>query len=232
MERLNIAIRYLYHSGFSLETDNCCLIFDYYQGEVRLPDKKTYVFCTHNHADHYNPKIFAWQDKRPGIQYILSYDLKGDPMVPAGKDNLTFLSPGEERLIEEITVKAYGSTDEGVSFLVNCEGINIFHAGDLNWWHWAEDIPAERVKAEQTFKAEIAKIEGSSVDIAFFPVDPRLDANYYLGAELFIQTIRPRYLVPMHFWDDPHIIGQFRARMQGSATQIIQFIQRGQEIKL
>ncbi|MCX5780700.1 MAG: MBL fold metallo-hydrolase, partial [Firmicutes bacterium] len=105
-------------------------------------------------------------------------------------------------------------------------------AGDLNWWHWAEDVPEEIFKAEQTFKAEMAKIKGASVDIAFFPVDPRLDADYYRGAELFIQTIQPRYLVPMHFWDDPHIIGQFRAKMQGAATQIIEFTQRCQEIRL
>lgn len=231
MERLDIGITYLYHSGFCIETVNCLFIFDFNQGYVNLPNKKTYVFCTHNHADHYNPKIFEWRKKRPDIQYILSYDLGGDPDIPPEKDNITFVAPYEEQQIDDIKVKAYSSTDEGVAFIVQCDGINIFHAGDLNWWYWADDTPEETKKAEIGFKAEMAKIKGARIDIAFFPVDPRLGPNYYLGAELFINEIKPRYFIPMHLWDDNQIVGQFRDKMKASATQIIEFTHRGQEIR-
>jgi L-ascorbate metabolism protein UlaG (beta-lactamase superfamily) len=232
MERLNIGIKYLYHSGFSVETDTHFLIFDFYQGYVNLPDKKTYVFVSHNHPDHYNPEIFEWQKKQPGIQYILSYDIHGDPDIPPGKDNIAFISPYEEKQIDDIKVKTYNSTDEGVSFLVQCDGINIFHAGDLNWWYWADDIPEEIKTAEKGFKEEIAKIKGEHIDIAFFPVDPRLKPNCFLGAELFINEINPHYFIPMHFWDDHEIVGQFKDRMKFSSTQIIEFARRGQEIRL
>lgn len=33
------------------------------------------------------------------------------------------------------------STDEGVAFLVTAEGRTVFHAGDLNWWHWEGEDP-------------------------------------------------------------------------------------------
>ena len=197
-----------------------------------MKDKKTYVFCSHIHPDHYNPEIFEWQKKRPSVQYILSNDICGDKGIPLAKDNITFVSPYEEKEIDDIKVKAYSSTDEGVSFLVQCDGKNIFHAGDLNWWYWSEDTPEEIKKAEISFKEEIAKIKGERIDIAFFPVDPRLKHNYCLGAELFINEINPRYFIPMHFWDDYEVIRQFSTRMKACSTQVIEFTQRGQEVIL
>jgi L-ascorbate metabolism protein UlaG (beta-lactamase superfamily) len=232
MEKLNIGIKYIYHSGFCVETDKCLLVFDFYQGSLILKDKKTYVFASHIHPDHYNPEIFDWQNKRTNVQYILSHDICGDRGIPNIKDNITFISPYEEKQIDDIKVKAFGSTDEGVSFLVQCEGKNIFHAGDLNWWYWPEDTPEGIKIAETGFKEEIAKIKGEHIDIAFFPVDPRLEHNYGLGADLFINEIKPSYFIPMHFWDDHELIKQFGTRMKASATQIIELTQRGEEVIL
>lgn len=232
MENLNIRITYLYHSGFTVETDRRLCVFDFYQGSLKLKDKKIYIFSSHSHSDHYNPEMFQWQEKRPGVQYILSSDICGETSIPPAKDNITFISPCEEKQIDDIRVKAYGSTDEGVSFLVQCDGKNIFHAGDLNWWYWPDDTPEERRQAEKKFKEEIAKIKGEPVDIAFFPVDPRLDHNYCLGAEYFINEINPRYFIPMHFWEKNEAVRQFNNKMKASTTQVIQLTQRGQEVIL
>jgi len=229
MKRINTKITYLYHSGFTVETDNKLLVFDFYQGNIRPLDKQTYIFVTHGHPDHYNPEIFAWQNKQPDIKYILSFDICDDANIPPENHSIIFISPDKEKQIDDIEVKAYGSTDEGVSFLVRCDGINIFHAGDLNWWCWAEDTSEGKTIAEEWFKAEIAKIKGECIDIAFFPVDPRLEQNYYLGAELFINEIKPRYFIPMHFWDDYKLIAQFKDMMKDSSTQIIAFTHKGQE---
>ena len=50
-----------------------------------------------------------------------------------------------ENLPGDIKVKAYGSTDAGVSFLVTTSGgRKIFHAGDLNDWHWQDDSSRKR----------------------------------------------------------------------------------------
>lgn len=230
MERLGLKIKYLYHSGFSVETDNHMLIFDYYQGFVNLKDKKTYVFSSHSHGDHYNPEIFSWRKQRPNIRYILSSDISGEASIPPEKDKITFISPYEEKQIDDIKIKAYGSTDLGVSFLVKCNGKNIFHAGDLNWWYWPDDTPEEKKQGEEWFKKEIAEIKGESIDIAFFPVDPRLEENYCLGGEFFIKEIKPRYFVPMHLWDDQQIVRKFKEQMRDNPTQIIELIQKGQEV--
>ncbi len=41
-------------------------------------------------------------------------------------------------------IRAYGSTDLGVSFYVEAEGKRFFHAGDLNDWHWNQEVPPGR----------------------------------------------------------------------------------------
>lgn len=225
-------VQYVYHSGFIAETDKNVFVFDYYQGLVNLKDKNIYVFSSHVHPDHFNPLIFEWQKERPNIQYILSSDIEGNNSIPLNRDNITFISPYEEIHINDLKIKAYNSTDEGVSFLVECGGIHIFHAGDLNWWYWQGEPQAEIEKAEKMFKDELQKIKGEHIDIAFFPVDPRLEQYYSIGAEYFIQEITPQILVPMHFGDDYLAPKTFADKMKGCPTQIIEITHRGQEFSL
>lgn len=227
----SIKIKYLYHSGFLVETDNNLLIFDYYQGPVeslvRESPKNIFIFSSHSHPDHFNPVILEWQKNKPDIQYIFGYDIN----VPQKNKNINFLSPYEKLEIGNLKIKAYNSTDLGISFLVQDEEIRLFHAGDLNWWYWI-DTPAEMMKAEKDFKEEVQKIKGETIDIAFFPVDPRLEENYSAGAEYFIQELAPRIFIPMHFADSPEITNKFEDKMKNCPSQILKFSQVGQELIL
>lgn len=223
----NLSLQYINHSGFLIETDNKQFVFDYYKGSVSLLDKKTYVFSSHAHLDHYNPQIFEWQ-KNHEIQYILSSDIEEDHPLPQSRDNIRIISPYQEIDIDDIKVKAYGSTDEGVSFLLHFNGINIFHAGDLNWWHWWEDTLEGIEAAEKMFKEEISLIKGEAIHIAFFPVDPRLEKYYALGAKYFIENVHPQILVPMHFGEDYKVIKQFVDEMRDCPTRILEISHEGQ----
>lgn len=228
MEKKNIKVKYLYHSGFLVETQNHIFIFDYYRGDITLGDKSSFVFSSHSHPDHYNSQIFRWQDQKPDIKYILSKDI----VLRQKRGNVHMISPYEEIQVDDIKIKAFGSTDAGVSFLVISPDISLFHAGDLNWWYWWRDIPEEIVKAEEMFKAEIARIKGETIDIAFFPVDPRLEHNYCVGADYFIQEVAPKVLIPMHFRDDIQICKEYAEKMNDSHTKVIELTERGQEITL
>lgn len=224
MDNYPIKINYLYHSGFSIETQNHFLVFDYYKGPIQLKHKATYVFASHSHSDHFNPRIFEWQNERPDIHYILSSDIK----IPTDIKNTQSLSPYEEYLTNGLKVNAYNSTDIGVSFLVECEGIRFFHAGDLNWWYWI-DTPEEMKKAETGFKNEIQRIKGEHIDIAFFPVDARLEKHYSAGAEHFIQELHPQILIPMHSFGQDETAVQFAEKMGDSPTQILTFSDKDRE---
>ena len=244
MKEIEAKIYYIYHSGFAIKTKNHFLVFDYYKEHITndvahkklsvlFPEnikdmKNVFVFSSHNHADHFNSEIFNWQDYNENIKYILSKDIK----VGKNKENYTFIEENEEKFIEDVYVKAYGSTDIGISFLVKVDGLTIFHAGDLNWWHWKEDTVEEQLVAETSFKAHIEKLkEEKSIDIAFFPVDPRLEEFYYIGGEYFGKEIQPKLLVPMHFGDSTYITKEFAQIMKKTNITAVEINTAGEEIK-
>lgn len=230
---LNIKIKYLYHSGFIVETDKNLLLFDYYQGMaehlIKASPKSIYIFCSHSHPDHFNPVILEWQKDRPDIQYIFSHDIS----APKEIETINYLNPYESlELGDLIKIKAYSSTDLGVSFLVQVEEIRLFHAGDLNWWYWYNDTTEGMAKAEKDFKNEVEKIKGENIDIAFFPVDPRLKQYYSAGVEYFIQELAPQILVPMHFADSPEISEKLKEKIKECPSEILILSQKEQELIL
>ncbi|MCH5138961.1 MBL fold metallo-hydrolase [Clostridiaceae bacterium UIB06] len=252
-----LKIYYIYHSGFAVETTNYFLIFDYYK-ECNNPTssdsfvlkdlikskKNVLIFSSHSHHDHFNPVILDWEKYNQNIKYILSSDIT----LENWKNNYYKMSQGEDLFLKAdskpntnsssenktdgVYVKAYGSTDIGVSFLVRVDGLNIFHAGDLNWWHWKEDSYEERKTAEENFKKEIDRIKGEPIDIAFFPVDPRLEEFYNLGAEYFIKELEPEILVPMHFGDNAHITKEFAIKNSKCLSKIVTISHSGEELEI
>lgn len=233
-------IHYLYHDGFIIETKNNVLIFDYFNddGEKRSlqsgiicretlqTEKNIFVFVSHSHSDHFNPIIFLWKEINPNIKYILSNDIERNDEFPEA----IYMSEGENVEVDGIEIKAYGSTDIGISFLVKVDGISIFHAGDLNWWHWKEDSDEENSAMEKAFKKEVEKLSNEKIDIAFFPVDNRLEEYYYLGGEYFIAKVEPKLFIPMHFGDKLEITKSFKEKIDNCSSDIVEIHERGQEI--
>lgn len=218
-------IEYIYNSGFTLETENHFLIFDYYKGDIKLSDKKTTVFVSHGHGDHYNTDIF---DFKGDINYVLSDDIKLDKDY----ENISFVKADSSLKIDDLDIKVFGSTDLGVSFLISVDGLDIFHAGDLNWWYWENDEPEEKKSMERDFKAEISKLKGSNIDLAFFPVDPRLGEAFSKGGEYFIKELSPKHFIPMHFGDNYETIRNFIHKMKDSNTNIVEINKVNQIITL
>lgn len=224
MEKLGIKVEYIYHSGFTVETENHFLVFDYFKGDLQIPDKATYVFVTHGHEDHFNPEIL---DFKGDIKYIFSDDFKDEVDENTGKD-ITFMKPYKEKEIDDVQVKSFSSTDLGLSLLVKVDGIDLFFAGDLNWWEWKDDSNREKELMEQLFKKKVSRVEGENVDIAFFPVDPRLEENYSLGGEYFIKQLKPKYLFPMHFGDNYSMNADFIHKTEDSSTKVVNIQHKNQ----
>jgi L-ascorbate metabolism protein UlaG (beta-lactamase superfamily) len=243
MNKFNCKVYYIYHSCFAIETPSHLLVFDYYKEPNKFILKdlirnkhSVLVFSSHNHEDHFNPEILDWEKYNPNIKYILSSDItleewKSNFHKLSQEETLIFEKESNNKL-ENIEIKAYGSTDIGISFLVKVDGLNIFHAGDLNWWHWKEDSVEERKSAEQNFKKEISKIKGEQIDIAFFPVDPRLEEFYSLGAEYFIKEIDPKTLIPMHFGDNLYITKELSEKFAELPVKIVTINNSAEELRL
>ena len=80
-------LTYIYHSGFSIETDGFSLLFDFFrdtngktsggyvtQHLLNRPGP-LYVLASHFHPDHFNPEVLSWKERKPDIQYLFSKDI-------------------------------------------------------------------------------------------------------------------------------------------------------------
>ena len=199
----SIRTTYLDHSGFVIETAQHILLFDYYRDPAQVlktgfnPAKKLYIFSSHAHSDHFNTAINTWQQQ--AAAYILSIDIKAaGGLVNVSESKTHYLAPYTTLNFNDLSVAAYGSTDEGISFVVETDGWRIFHAGDLNWWHWKEDTPANIEQAKEAFFRELGHLKGLQFDIAFFPVDSRLEEYRDIGVKELVKVTEIDHLVAMH----------------------------------
>lgn len=209
-------LTYIYHSGFAIEADGYSFLIDYYKDTSSIPGKgfvqevllrkqgPLYVLASHFHPDHFNPEILGWKAKKKDIQYIFSKDILKRRRAQA--EEALFIKKGETYADEHVVLKAFGSTDVGVSFLIETGGKSIFHAGDLNNWHWKdESTPVEAAGAEKNYLHELEAVarETDRLNLAMFPVDPRMGTDFMRGAEQFVDRIPTDLFVPMHFWERP-----------------------------
>lgn len=190
-------VTFLGHSGFLTETDDMYLLFDYYKGE--LPemdlDKKMCVFVSHAHYDHYGKEIFRLREKFGEIRYILSSDIS----APQEEDILS-VRPNENVETLGLQIRTLRSNDEGVAFLVKDKDRTIYHAGDLNWWHWEGEPEEYNKMMRRSYQSEVNKLQKEKIDVAFVPVDPRLGEQYCWGLDCFMKRTDTKRVFPMHFW--------------------------------
>ncbi|MFR9254919.1 MAG: hypothetical protein ACLVJ6_04980 [Merdibacter sp.] len=57
---------------------------------------------------------------------------------------------------------------------MECEGACIYHAGDLNDWHWNEDPPAVQQWMKERYVQELQLLAPFAPSVAFVVLDPRL----------------------------------------------------------
>ena len=186
-------VTFIEHSGFSVEMEQTVLLFDYYQGEIPSfdKDKHLFVFVSHSHADHYNKMIWKLKEQYPNVTYIISDDVKTN-------EDAIIMKPHEQRQIEGISVQTLRSNDMGVAYLVKAEGKVLYHAGDLNWWHWNGEPEEDNEYYKKTFQDEMKYLEGEKIDVAFMLLDPRQEDKYCYGMNYFLTHIGAKTVFPMH----------------------------------
>ena len=211
-----MTLTYIFHSGFVLETEQSILVFDYWLDPSGVMDEKPmYVFSSHFHEDHFTKDIFEWKKQKLNITYILSKDIYKHRRA-SKEDADVWLAKGGIWSDVTISVWALGSTDSGVSWIVEAEGHRIFHAGDLNNWYakfLTDDNPDQQrysfemeetfnpIAHEKQFLGELKDIRkvADSFDVVMFPIDGRVGNGYTLGGRQFIERFKVGLFVPMHF---------------------------------
>ena len=216
-------VTYLGHSGFMVETESDILIFDCIAREKEsvsasfiergaMPDipeeKRLLVFVSHSHGDHYSGRIFGLGEKRRNSFYFLSSDIERSQVereLPEGFfGKLLFLEPDSIYMPDgKMRIETFLSTDEGLAFYLTMEdGTSIFHAGDLLLWLWDENSDEENEFMNRTFYRALDKLRGRKTDIAFLPLDPRLEGKSALSIDEYLKAMDVKFALPMHFWCD------------------------------
>lgn len=204
-------VTFILHSGYFVELDSCCLLFDYYKGDIPQSDKPIYVFASHHHEDHFSPEVF--KEARPGRQahFILSDDIFERRVPEELKEATLFVKPHRTYELEGLRLATLKSTDDGVAFLIECGGKRFYHAGDLNCWVWEGAPKWQNDQAAGAYREELKLLEGKNIDVAFVPLDPRQDADFDLGMRYFFEAAGAEHVFPMHMWGDYTVVPLFKS---------------------
>ena len=225
---------FLAHSGFLVELPSVTLLFDWWNGELPVlrPGVPLLVFSSHRHEDHFKPEIFALNAQA----FLLGKDISLSARNRARwglsdetADKCTVLGGGEAvSPLPGVRVEALPSTDEGVAFLVTADGTAVFHAGDLNWWHWEGETEGWNRNMEVNFKRYAEPLRGRRIDLAMLPLDPRLGDDGFRGPAYFLELADIRRFLPMHQWGEFGFTDNFLTRYPGFADRTVPVCREGQ----
>lgn len=170
-------ITWLGHASFMIKVDDTIIYTDPYSGEYSL--KADIILISHDHYDH-----FA-KDKISLIR-VDATKMFGSRKVSSELDGIISLSPGDERAVNGITIKAvpaynvgkpFHPKGSGIGFIIETKNNSIYFAGDTDL---------------------ITEMKQIKADIILLPVGGTYTMNAEEAAEA-VKIIKPKIAIPMHF---------------------------------
>jgi len=140
------------------------------------------ILITHEHSDHFSPDSTVAIHKRTGAPVVVSAGVYQSLQEGIAKDKLVEMLPNDVKTVNEITVRAIPAihpADRPVMYLINVDGLTIFHGSDSG------------------FVDELNNI-GSEVHLAFVPAGaPSPTASPDVAASM-VRVLKPYVTVPVH----------------------------------
>ena len=188
-EYKGIKIKWLGHDSFSL-TGNIKIITDPYQ--ITTQEKADLILISHNHFDHLS--VDDLKKVSTDNTTIVSAKECLDMLTGFSFKEKIGILPGEEKTVKGIKIKAiraynldkinpetkkpfHPKEDDKIGFLIELNGITIYHTGDT-------DLTPE--------------ISDLKPDIALVPVS----GTYVMTAQeaaKAVEKIKPKVVIPMHY---------------------------------
>ena len=231
-------ITFLAHSGFFIELEHVCLLFDWWKGALPpLPeDKPLVVMASHHHTDHFQPAIFSLAQPGREIRFLLGKDIRLSPghrpqwgvtdeIYPLCQ---TLGGLRREEPFPGVVVETLPSTDKGVAFIVTTEGRTIYHAGDLHWWCCKGESDAWFADMVCRYKEYTAPLQNRHIDLAMVPLDSRLEESEQLGLAHLMKIAQIEKVLPMHQWEDFSATDRFMADYPQWANHLLPIQQEGE----
>ena len=160
------------------------------------------VCCSHKHSDHMDPvTLTAVLKSSPQAELVLPTALIGHAgQIGIESDRLVGLNHGEvyENSEKKIAVRAISAAHEGLdqnelgeflylSFMLEMDGVKIFHSGDTVPWEGQSEAV------------------GEGMDVAFLPINGRDSSRGVPGnmtsdeAVEFAASLHARHVIPHHY---------------------------------
>jgi L-ascorbate metabolism protein UlaG (beta-lactamase superfamily) len=193
-------IWYLGHCGYAVQTAKHFLIFDYIEleenptergldvgfadpAEIAKLNLPVTVFVTHSHVDHFDEIILSWQDTIETIQYVFGWPQKESP------NRHVMTGRRAELVLDGIKIHTVDSHHSGVieaGYLVQVDGLCLFHAGDY------QGRPGRGRASRAVEDMQHLMTKTDRVDLLFI--------GAWLGGPYpdIIEGLAPRVIFPMH----------------------------------
>lgn len=258
-----MTVTFIAHSAFLVEWEKFYTLFDYvyepdYTGTLPAldPEKPLLVFSSHSHEDHFDAKVFSLLTQYPRTQFYVSRDTrlterkrKWLNISDEAFAHTTVLRPDSILLTsaagEELSIRTIKSTDIGNAYLLRSEGKLIYHAGDLNRWHWESEGAAYCAGMAASYETAMQKLASAVRDeaadngitpeltAAMVVLDPRLGEEYEgLGLDGLLAHTAVRHVFPMHLWKKFEAIDRYCAARPENAARIVRITADGEKFEI
>jgi ankyrin repeat protein len=224
MGKGSAVVWYLNHSGWAVKTANHLLVFDYWQryactdekninngyiNPEQFKDIKVTVFTSHNHGDHYDKSIFTWAKQHSNIDYVMGFKEE----FPVKTHHI---ADRTQKTIDGVKITTIPSTDSGQGFLVEVDGVSIYHPGDHA--NGNRNDPTDHNEEIDFIKQKI-----STVDIAFLPASGcRFPDKIALlqGAVYTCEQLKPAMVLPMHGSNNEDSYADFAKKLKKEVGKV------------
>lgn len=173
------------HNSIKIKKD-VTIYIDPYKIEKEYNDAD-YVFCTHEHYDHFSPEDIKKVIKENTIIITVPNTLAETIKLQPDRSKIILVVPNESYDLKNIkfeTTVAYNSkklfhqkSKEWVGYVITIKGERFYIAGDT------DDLP---------------ELENIKCDVAFVPIGGMYTMNHNEAANL-INEIHPKIAIPTHY---------------------------------
>lgn len=178
-------VEVLCHNSIRIKKD-VTIYIDPYKIDKEYNDAD-YVFCTHEHYDHFSPEDIEKVVKEDTIIVTVPSTLEEAMKLQPDRSKIILVGPNESYDMSNIkfeTTVAYNKnklfhqkSKKWVGYIITINGERFYIAGDT------DDLP---------------ELENIKCDIAFAPIGGMYTMNYEEAANL-INNIHPKVAVPTHY---------------------------------
>ena len=173
------------HSSIKIKKD-VTIYIDPYKIDKEYNDAD-YVFCTHEHYDHFSPEDIEKVMKEDTVIITVPNTLAETMKLQPDRSKIILVGPNESYDMKNIkfeTTVAYNEnklfhqkSKEWVGYIITIQGERFYIAGDT------DDLP---------------ELENIKCDVAFVPIGGMYTMNHSEAANL-VNEIHPKVAVPIHY---------------------------------